>query len=484
MSVFASRAGSQDPPAGRDGRDGRRGRDRRVGGRVRERTDEVARVLDLARRHLGTDVAWLSRFTGDEQVIDLISGEGELVERLVGRHVEQEATYCARVLDGRLPAVIPDARADQRTAALAVTRELGIGSYVGAPVYLDSGEFYGMLCALSTEPDPGLGDREARFLGLLADVVADAVSALHRGGADDDHIRSVIAQVIARGGPVMVFQPVFDLPTHGLVGAEALARFPTFPAPPGEPAGDLGEETGDQAGGAAGEEADDRSAAGPYFGDLPPDRWFAHAASVGMGIDLELAAIRAAVAELPRFPRGLSLAVNASPATIASGRLGELLAVTAADQLIVEITERDGIHDLPGTLARLYELRDMGVRIAVDNVGVAYASLRRLVQILPDVVKMNRWLTTDVGADAARRALVEALVHFSRQIGACLVAEGIQRADELRVLTAAGVDQGQGEFLGPPGPLPLPAHGRCVPVRPGESRAAGVRVRVLNPAPA
>ncbi len=426
---------------------------------MRERTDEIARVLDLARRHLGTDVAWLSRFTGDEQVVDLISGEGELVERLVGRRVAQDTTYCARVLDGRLPPVIPDARADRRTADLAVTRELGIGSYLGAPVYLDNGEVYGMLCALSTEPDPGLGDREARFLGLLADVVADAVSALHRGGADDDHLRTVIAAVIARGGPTMVFQPVFDLPTHGLVGAEALARFPTFPAPPGEP-----EDSG---------EADHRGTAGPHFGDLPPDRWFAHAASVGMGIDLELAAIRAAVAELPRFPRGLSLAVNASPATIASGRLGELLAVPAADQLIVEITERDGIHDLPGTLARLYELRDLGVRVAVDNVGVAYASLRRLVQILPDVVKMNHWLTTDVGADAARRALVEALVHFSRQIGACLVAEGIQTADELRVLAAAGVDQGQGEFLGPPGPLPLPAHGRCVPVRRGPLVSAG-----------
>ncbi|WP_242423963.1 EAL domain-containing protein, partial [Frankia sp. EI5c] len=137
----------------------------------------------------------------------------------------------------------------------------------------------------------------------------------------------------------------------------------------------------------------------------------------------------------------------------------------SADQVIVEITEREGIHDMPVMLGRLLELRDLGVRIAVDNVGVAYASLWRMVRILPDVVKMDGWLSAGVASDAARRALVEALVHFARQIGAVLVAEDIETADELRVLTAAGVDQGQGEFLGPPGPLPLPAHGCCRAVR-------------------
>ncbi|MCK9904085.1 EAL domain-containing protein [Frankia sp. Cpl3] len=445
---------------------------------AREHTDEMARVLDLARRHLRTDVAWLSRFSGDRQVIELVAGDGALAESLVGRQVDQERTYCARVLDGRLPAVIPDARADSRTAGLAVTRELGIGSYVGAPVYLDSGELYGMLCALGTDPDPELGDKDGHFLRLLADALTETVSALRRSGADDDHLRSVIGRIIDRGGPEMVFQPVFDLPTHGIVGAEALARFPSFPPPGGEDCGGGG-GIFDEAGTEAGRQPAPGSAPGngarrPEYGGLTPERWFAYATSVGMGIDLELAAIRATLTALPRFPRGLSIAVNAAPATIASGRLTELLSGPGADQVVVEITERESIHDLPGTLGRLQELRDMGVRVAVDNVGVAYASLRRLVQILPDVVKMNRWLSAEVGADTARRALVEALVHFSRQIGATLVAAGIETTGAMRVLTAAGVDQGQGDFLGPPGPLPLPAHCRCLPLGQGTPKSAAM----------
>ncbi|WP_255354780.1 EAL domain-containing protein [Frankia sp. R43] len=422
------------------------------GPETRDHNDEMRRVLDLARRHLRTDVAWLARFSGDHQVIDLVAGDGDLVESLVGYRVDKEQTYCARVLDGRLPAVVPDARADRRTANLPVTRDLGIGSYVGTPVHLDNGELYGMLCALGTEPDPNLGERDVRFLSLLADVLTDTVSAIHRGHADDDHVRSVIGEIIDSGGPTMVFQAMFDLPTHGIVGAEALARFPRFPSPDGLRTAPGSGSSGDP----GGRRAD---------GVLSPAQWFEQATSVGLGIDLELAAIRAALAELPRFPRGLALSVNASPATIASGRLTELIDGPSADQVVVEIAEREGNHELPTTLDRLLELRDLGTRIAVDNVGVAYASLRRMVQFLPDVVKMDRWLSMNVGSDAARRALVEALVHFSRQIGATLVAEGIETADELRVLSAAGVDQGQGEFLSPPGPLPLPAHGRCVAVK-------------------
>ncbi|WP_230205032.1 sensor domain-containing phosphodiesterase [Parafrankia elaeagni] len=464
----------QANPGGADS-DRHGGRDR--GRAAREHTDEMARVLDLARRHLRTDVAWLSRFSGQNQVIDLVAGDGALVESLVGRQVDQEHTYCARVLDGRLPAVIPDARADSRTAGLAVTRELGIGSYVGAPVYLDSGDLYGMLCALGTDPDPELSDRDGHFLRLLAEALTETVSALHRSGADDDHLRSVIGRIIDRGGPEMVFQPVFDLPTHGIVGAEALARFPSFPPPGGQEGDGGGAGAGAEIGagsGAGAEIGTGNGARRPEYGGLAPQRWFAYATSVGMGIDLELAAIRAALAVLPRFPRGLSVAVNAAPATIASGRLTELLSGPAADQVVVEITEREGIHDLPGTLGRLQELRDLGVRVAVDNVGVAYASLRRLVQILPDVVKMDRWLSAEVGADTARRALVEALVHFSRQIGATLVAAGIETTGAMRVLTTAGVDQGQGDFLGPPGPLPLPAHCRCLPLAQGPPKSAAM----------
>ena len=388
--------------------------------------DEVVRLLDLARRRLHMDLAWLSRFSGDSQVIDVAVGDSDLAASLPGCRFEYHSSYCARVLDGRLPPLVPNARADSRTADLPITAELRIGAYVGAPVVLPDGQVYGMLCCLSHEPEERLRERDAKFLEVLAEVLSDSVEGMNRRREDRERLREKIGALIDRGGPTMIFQPVFDLPTHCIVGAEALARFP-----------------------------DD---------GLPPARWFADAAAVGMGVELNLAAIRGALAALPRFPRGLLLAVNASPATIASGRLADLFMEEArdqTDQLIVEITEQEGIEDLASTVTGLDKLRDMGVRIAVDNVGVAYASLARLVQIRPEVMKMSPRLTSGVGMDPARLALVEALVHFSRRLDSCLVASGVERPAELRALLRAGVDQAQGDLLAPPGPLPLPVHGHA-----------------------
>jgi EAL domain-containing protein (putative c-di-GMP-specific phosphodiesterase class I) len=317
--------------------------------------------------------------------------------------------------------VIPNARTDGRAASFPPIEQFGVGAYVGAPVVLADGRIYGMLCCVSHRADPRLSDRDGRFLSLLAEVLARFVSRLIDEREDRDLLARRIGRMIDEGGPTMVFQPVVAIPALRTVGAEALARFPP--------------------------------------GSGGPEWWFTAAATVGLRIDLELAAIRVALTAVSRLPDSLWLAVNASPTTIASGRIGDLLRNVPADRAVIEVTEHEQITDYPATRAALDDLHRRGVRTAVDDVGVGHAGLDQLLQLAPDIIKMDRRLTQKINADPARRALASALVQFSREIGAHLLAEGVETAAELEVLTKIGIDHAQGFHLGHPGPLPLATRG-------------------------
>ncbi|MDT3442897.1 MULTISPECIES: EAL domain-containing protein [unclassified Pseudofrankia] len=382
--------------------------------------EAVSWLLSLARRHLQMDLSWLSRFTPDLQIIEALHGDAESFGLGPGSTTCYADSYCSRVLDGRLPPVIPNARADERTAALLLTHEFDIGAYVGAPVVLEDGRVYGMLCCLSHHAEPGLSNRDGRFLTLLAEVLARFVSYLTREREDRDLLVQRISRAI-HDRPTMLFQPIVAVPTREVTGAEALARFPP--------------------------------------GSGGPEAWFTAAASVGLRTDLELAAIAKAFAALPLLPDHLWLAVNASPTVVASGRVRDAVADVPAHRVVIEVTEHERIQDYPAMRAALDDLRRLGARIAVDDVGVANAELNRLLQLAPDILKMDRELTWKIDTDPTRRALASALVQFAREIDAQVLAEGVETAAELAVLADLGVDQVQGFYLGHPGQLPLPR--RC-----------------------
>jgi EAL domain-containing protein (putative c-di-GMP-specific phosphodiesterase class I) len=367
------------------------------------------------------DLSWLSRFTAGAQVVEALDGDAESFGLGPGSTTYYAGSYCSRVLDGSLPMVIPNARADDRASSFPPIEQFAVGAYVGAPVVLDDGRIYGMLCCVSHHADPRLGDRDGRFLELLAEVLARFVSRFIGQREDRDLLVRRINRMIDEGGPTMVFQPVVAIPALRTVGAEALARFPP--------------------------------------GSGGPEWWFTAAASVGLRTELELAAIRGALAAVSHLPDSLWLAVNASPTTVASGRLRDLLRDVPADRAVIEVTEHEQIEDYPATRAALDDLHRQGARTAVDDVGVGHAGLDQLLQLAPDIIKMDRQLTQRINADPARRALASALVQFAREIGAHLLAEGVETAAELDVLTEIGVKHAQGFHIGRPGPLPLPARG-------------------------
>jgi EAL domain-containing protein (putative c-di-GMP-specific phosphodiesterase class I) len=245
-----------------------------------------------------------------------------------------------------------------------------------------------------------------------AEIVA---AAIRRGKAD------AVRGVLAGDGLTMVFQPIVDLVDGSVQGAEALARFSPEPM-------------------------------------RTPDVWFADAADVGLGAELELHAIGLALDQCngAGLPAGVFLTVNASAATILSPGLFEMLEARARPGLVVELTEHAHIADYAPLTESLDHLRSLGVRLAVDDAGTGYAGLSHLLQVQPAIIKLDRFLITGAENDPARRALASSLVRFSTENGAMLIAEGIETEVELSVLRDLGVTRGQGYLLARPAPLPLP----------------------------
>src|SRR5207248_5366132 len=211
------------------------------------------------------------------------------------------------------------------------------------------------------------------------------------------------------------FQPMFDLADCRIVSLEALARFSRVPL---------------------------RS----------PSAWFAEAAEVGLGAELELAAIEAALASLDDFPEDVALAINVSPATVLDPRFAELL-LDVAERLVIEITEHAQVDDYDALLFALAPLRERGARLAIDDVGAGFANLRHILRLAPDIVKLDLSLIQEIARDPAREALAGSLVGFAEGVGAAIAAEGISSDEDLAVLRALGVDYGQGFYLARPAPL-------------------------------
>lgn len=230
--------------------------------------------------------------------------------------------------------------------------------------------------------------------------------------------RRAVHEVLDRDLVEMVFQPVVDLGDGRVVGVEALARFRT---------------------------AERR----------PPDEWFAAAASVGLQTELEVAAISAALRRLPDLPPTVLLNVNVSPRVAMTDAFAACVAGVPSGRLVVELTEHVPVDDYEPLVHCLAGFRAAGILIAVDDAGAGYAGLQHLVSLCPEVLKLDRELTLEIDHDPARRAMAASMVHFAEEIGAVLVAEGIETQGALDTLRDLGIALGQGYHLARPGLLPL-----------------------------
>ena len=133
----------------------------------------VDSAVSGVRELLGMELAFTTRFVDGHQVIEVVRGDAESFGLHEGLARPLEQTYCQRVLAGRLPNLIHDARADDRAASLPITEAADIGAFACVPLTFSDGRNYGTLCASSHEPKPALGYKDLQFLHVFARIVAD-----------------------------------------------------------------------------------------------------------------------------------------------------------------------------------------------------------------------------------------------------------------------------------------------------------------------
>lgn len=383
-----------------------------MGTKRSEAEQQVAELLRTAKKALGLSVAFLTRMDGTVQHLQVVDSTIPFLFP-EGVRLEQETTFCQAILDGRLPAVIPDVRRYPAAMALPAARFPRLRSYVSVPVTLSDGSFYGTFCAAGLTTDKGLTGRDEALLSVLASAAAVIIEPGVVARERRDAITARLLPVLEGTGPTVVLQPIVDLATGARVGAEALSRF-------------------------------------PVAWGTTPDVVFEEAHSVDLGHRLELQALEGAAAHLEAVEG--YVAMNVSPQTLVTPACAALLARLPAQRVLLELSEHDQVEDYAALHAALAAPRAAGMRLAIDDVGAGFSSLRHIVLCSPDVIKLDRSIIDGVSGDPVLSTLVGALVEFAHGNGTTVVAEGVETLGDVETLRGLGVDLAQGWYFGRPGP--------------------------------
>jgi EAL domain-containing protein (putative c-di-GMP-specific phosphodiesterase class I)/CheY-like chemotaxis protein len=282
-----------------------------------------------------------------------------------------------------------------------------------APVY--AGErIVAILEMGSDDSSPAARSEEARLLAAAVDL-AGVVGAV-AGSALADQVetqaqRKRLKRILSQRQFRMVYQPLVDLATDTVIGWEALTRF----------------EDG-----------------------TPPDVRFAEARANDLGVEFELAAIEAAIAGVRELPRAGILMVNISPTTIMSAARRVARALEPRDRAVgLELSEHAEIKDYEA-VRKAIDRNLKGIEVAVDDAGAGYASLRHLLELRPEMAKIDISLVRGIDADPIRQALISGLAFYAQRTGCRLLAEGVEEEQERATLVGLGVELGQGYLFGRP----------------------------------
>ncbi len=248
------------------------------------------------------------------------------------------------------------------------------------------------------------------------DVVHELATRLERQEDDEERRRAAVIRIrkaIDESRIAFALQPILELDTRRCVGFEALARFQVEP-------------------------------------HRPPNVWFREAEELGLQSELELAAVQLALPLLSQLPSDCYLSINVSPGVLTLPSLLDSLAASEPERIVVELTEHAAVENYDALNQALLELRACGARIAVDDAGAGFASLRHILRLSPDLIKLDASLTRELESSRGARALAAALISFADAMGESIVAEGIENERTVELLHGLGVRYGQGSHLGEP----------------------------------
>ncbi len=303
----------------------------------------------------------------------------------------------------------PERGADGERLAAA-----GWRSAIYAPVR-SGGRLVGILSAGTADERPA--ERLARDLPSVVDYATlcggllGRTLAVRRQASD---VRHSLEVVIADRAFHAVFQPILEIGSAKLVGHEALTRF------------------------------DD---------GVAPGQRFANATAVGLGLELEFATLEVAIEAALGLPSGTWLSLNVSPTAALAGEPLARLLRQARHPVVLELTEHTAVDDYPALRRAIAQLGP-GIRVAVDDAGAGYASMQHVVEVRPDLVKLDISLVRGLDGDRARQALIAGMRYFAEETNCVMLGEGIETTAELETLQRLGVVLGQGYLLGRPGAAP------------------------------
>jgi diguanylate cyclase (GGDEF)-like protein len=239
-------------------------------------------------------------------------------------------------------------------------------------------------------------------------------------------VRDLLAQRLLRAH----FQPIADLRNGSVYAHEALIRGPAGSA------------------------------------HAMPDALFAAAHVEQCGFELEVECIRQALATWSAGPRCGLLFMNLSASALVrilkDRRIENLIATAAAgdvssSSLVIELTEHEHVEDQEALFVACMTLRRNGVGVALDDFGNGRSSLRLWSELKPEYVKIDKYFLKDLARHGDKLQTLRALMQIAETFGSCLVAEGLEGAEELRLVRDLGIGYGQGWALGRPAPTPMSA---------------------------
>jgi len=373
----------------------------------------LPKTLNAIRTHLKMDVAFVSEFTEGRRFFRHVDSDDPHAPVKVNGSDPLEESYCQRVVDGRLPEIIHDASLIPAALELPVTIALPVGAHLSVPILLKDGEIYGTFCCFSYTSDTSLNERDLGMMRVFAEIAAEQIDRDLELKRSHEIIEARIKRVLDDDLIRMVYQPIFRVKEHKIVGFESLARFA------GEPV-------------------------------RTPDIWFNEAATVGMGIPLEIKAIKLALQQLEQLPADLYLSVNTSPEVILNGELDHVFTDWPVDRILLEVTEHAVIDNYVDIAEKLKKLRNQGLRIAVDDAGAGYSSFKHILNLAPEIIKIDRSIIRDIDTVYSHQALASALISFADATRCRIIAEGVETDSELETLMKLGVEKAQGYLLGRP----------------------------------
>jgi diguanylate cyclase (GGDEF)-like protein len=358
-----------------------------------EAGDELLRQVATRLRAAVRPMDTVARFGGDEFVILLEDLEDR--EAVLGVVERVQAAFAEPFTLG--------------TASHCATTSIGVALYDGgadADALLRNAD-----AALYRAKDRG----RARY-ELFDDRLHEALVRRLRLGTE-------LRGAVRRGDLEVHFQPVVELDSGRVASFEALARW---------------RRRGER---------------------VHPAEFIPIAEETGLVVALGSAILERAAEHAARWQRrfgerlAVGVSVNLSPRQLAEsdvvGAVREVLGATglAPERLALEITETAIMGDVEGAIARLRELRGLGVRIVLDDFGTGYSSLSHLKRLPIDTVKVDKLFVDAIARDAGSRAIVAAVLSMARGFGATVVAEGVEDREQLRHVAEVGCHYGQGHLF-------------------------------------